>query len=482
MNELLNEFMNAPDPDAMLRQHVDGLIERRRRSRAGRSAVDDWRPDRPLRLLLAGYVGAANVGADLRVFEMIRQFRTILGDGRAEFSVVVLDKRQRLDSFRDVHKLELTYIPAFLREHVAAHDGAIACEGSTFKSNFSESVSMIMLGAIGLAGAENKLAIAYGVEAGKMVPDLRDFVARHCREALVFCRSEPSRRLLDPLGLRTAIGSDTAWTFWPEPADRGAAYLRAAGWNGIDLVLGLCPVNPFWWPVRADLDKARALEQDGRFRELHYGSVFFHHSSPTSERAYRDYLRGMADAVVAFARDRSIFPVVIGMDRCDRAACEDLVELFPSRPPVLLSTNWDARAIVSILRRCHMLVSSRFHAIVSSMPGSVPSVGVSMDERINHLLAERGHEDLLLVADDPCLGETLHEALRRLERDRERIVDESKKMVAEHVRRMGQMGLEFLDEICRVYPEFERRELPRSWEAHLPRLPPELDRLLGQYL
>jgi hypothetical protein len=39
---------------------------------------------------------------------------------------------------------------------------------------------------------------------------------------------------------------------------------------------------------------------------------------------------------------------------------------------------------------------------------------------------------------------------------------------------MGQMGIDFADEVARVYPNFPRRELPRTWQANLPSLPREL--------
>ena len=46
---------------------------------------------------------------------------------------------------------------------------------------------------------------------------------------------------------------------------------------------------------------------------------------------------------------------------------------------------------------------------------------------------------------------------------------------------MGQMGIDFMDELTRVYPEFPRRDLPRTWQAHLPPLSPELQGLLETY-
>ncbi len=59
--------------------------------------------------------------------------------------------------------------------------------------------------------------------------------------------------------------------------------------------------------------------------------------------------------------------------------------------------------LVSVLRACDLMVSSRYHGIVTAMPGLVPSAGVTMDERIRNLMHERGHEDLLMTVDDPDL-------------------------------------------------------------------------------
>ena len=61
--------------------------------------------------------------------------------------------------------------------------------------------------------------------------------------------------------------------------------------------------------------------------------------------------------------------------------------------------------MVSILRVCRLMVSSRYHGIVTSMPALVPSAGITMDERIRNLMNERGHKDLLMNVDDPDLAE-----------------------------------------------------------------------------
>ena len=55
-----------------------------------------WEPRDKLRLLFAGYNGTRNTGSDVRVQEMLRQVRHVLGTGNVDFSVMTQDfKRSR---------------------------------------------------------------------------------------------------------------------------------------------------------------------------------------------------------------------------------------------------------------------------------------------------------------------------------------------------------------------------------------------------
>ena len=56
--------------------------------------------------------------------------------------------------------------------------------------------------------------------------------------------------MLRELGVPTELGTDTAWTFEPRPAEYGQSVLRKVGWDGRTPVLVVCPINPFEWPVR----------------------------------------------------------------------------------------------------------------------------------------------------------------------------------------------------------------------------------------
>ena len=68
------------DPDRALMRAMATAVDAASVRHALDYETSRYRPDAPMRLLLAGYSGTRNTGADVRVEEMIRQFRTVLGD------------------------------------------------------------------------------------------------------------------------------------------------------------------------------------------------------------------------------------------------------------------------------------------------------------------------------------------------------------------------------------------------------------------
>jgi hypothetical protein len=151
-----------------------------------------------------------------------------------------------------------------------------------------------------------------------MDPFLQGMCRRYCADSLVITRNEESQTVLGHLGVPTELGTDTAWTFEPLSSDYGEQVLRRAGWDGQTPVLGLCPINPFWWPVRPSLVKLGLHATLGLHRESHYRSIYFHHNGSQVKTAFHRYLSAFANGVQAFRRNHSVFPVLIGMEALDR--------------------------------------------------------------------------------------------------------------------------------------------------------------------
>lgn len=466
--------------DLVLEAWVSGLIELSKLTwmlGAGRP----WRPGEKLRLLFAGYNGTRNTGSDVRVEEMLRQVRHILGDDNVALSVMTQNFDFTRGYFGSARQVRLPDVfPPFLRREVPRHHGVVACEGSMFKSKFANALTTMMIGSLGMASAQNKLSVGYGAEAGAMDPLLARMCRRYCGQSFIITRNEESQTILSELGVPTELGTDTAWTFEPRAADYGQKVLREAGWDGSAPVLVLCPINPFWWPVKASVAKYVARALTGAYRQSHYRSLYFHRAGPEVDAAYTRYLAALTNAVDAFRKKHKAFLVLVAMERLDTKACRQVAERLGG-VPVFTSEQYDMYQLVGILRCCHLMVSSRYHGIVTSMPALVPSVGVTMDERIRNLMRERGHDHLLLDVDDADLESKLLVALDTLCRERDAIRDAIGRTVVKNLKAMARMGVYFERHLQQHYPEFPVRSGLLSWEDYLPPLSPTLRKLVESY-
>jgi polysaccharide pyruvyl transferase WcaK-like protein len=464
--------------DFILEAWVSGSIERAKAAwmlGAGRR----WKPGQKLKLLFAGYNGTRNMGSDVRVEEMLRQIRHILGAERVELSVMSQNfdfSRGYFEGTKQVHLPDI--FPPFLAHEVPQHDGVVACEGSMFKSKFANALTTMMIGSLGIAAAQNKLSVGYGAEAGHMDPLVAKMCARYCRNSFVITRNEESRGVLRELGVPTELGTDTAWTFEPRPPEYGQSVLRKVGWDGRTPVLVVCPINPFEWPVKASVAKYAVRSLTGAYKDSHYRTVYFHNSGPAAEQAYRKYWNAIANALDAFRKRRNVFVILAATERLDARPANRIAEKLGG-VPVLTSDEYNMYELVSVLRSCHMMASSRYHGIVTSMPGLVPSAGITMDERIRNLMRERGHQDLLMTVDDPELEGKLLAALEKLSSEGESIASGIAQTVVKNLKVMARMGVYLEEEVQRRYPEFETRRGEWSWEDYLPPMSQGLRDLLA---
>lgn len=469
-----HEFLASSDPERTLLEHLAELNE------PSDLPESRWQPGTPLKLLLAGYSGAGNVGTEMRTGEIVRQLRHLLGPTAVEFSALSMSLTLPGDVLPDVACLPLSagYIPDVVLDATRKHHATVACEGSMFKSTFANVLSAVMAGALGMASRSHKLSVGYGAEVAGMDPVLRDFVKQQASRSLILCRNEPSFETATGLGLRAGPGADTAWTLHAAPQARGERLLRSVGWNGHDAILVVCPMNPFWWPVRPSPRMARELRRSGAHKDRHFGSIFFHAASIEIEDKYRTYLAQFGLAVGSLCQTMSAFPVIVAMDRVDQQACHDLAAIVNCGNSVIIGAEHEVGDVVSALRCSDLLISSRFHALVCAMPAGVPSIGIAMDERIRNLFVATGQEERLMPADAPNLGRLILDAARRL--DRLEVERASRQTVGEAIRATGDMGRQFLHEFRQMLPDFPLPDHAQGWQAHVASLPADVDAFLSK--
>lgn len=389
-------FLCAPDPDAVLLDDFRELIDAARVQRSATPAISALAPARrhasALRILLLGYTGAGNTGADLRTIETIRQLRVLFSDRQLELTVFALGALLDHPILRSVRVFipRSDYLPDALAEAVEDADVVLNVEGSTYTSKFSDALAALLIGGVGLAGAHGRVACAYGVDAGAMTDRLMRFAVQTAEDVDIVCRSSGASERLRALGLVTEQGADTAWTFRAAPNARPALPARYAV---------LCPNNPFWWPVRTNVRRALELDAAKAQSPLRYGPLSFHSWDDQRAARFDAYKRGFAAIAEGLAR-RGYAPVWVAMERLDRAACEEIAGLLPFDTPVIARGDYPLDAVVATLEEAQWIVTTRYHASVVAIANRVPVVGVSMDTRIDQLFAENDLSDWSFSCDE----------------------------------------------------------------------------------
>src|SRR5438045_6335546 len=86
-----------------------------------------WTPGEKLKLLFAGYNGTRNTGSDVRVEEMLRQVRRILGPENVDLSMMTFNFDRSRGYFDGTSQVRLPDIfPPFLANEVPKHHGVVA--------------------------------------------------------------------------------------------------------------------------------------------------------------------------------------------------------------------------------------------------------------------------------------------------------------------------------------------------------------------
>jgi polysaccharide pyruvyl transferase WcaK-like protein len=232
--------------------------------------------------------------------------------------------------------------------------------------------------------------------------------------------------------------------------------------------------------VKASIGKYIARATTGAYKDSQYRTVYFFESGSEVDRKYQHYISGFTKAAQAFIGRHRVFPILVAMERLDGSACRHIEAQIPGTP-IFTSDDYDMFQLVSILRACSYMVSSRYHGIVTCMPNLVASAGVTMDERIRNLMRERGHDHLLLTVDDPDLEPKLLQVMETLFKEADSVRDGIGQTVVRNLKMMARMGTLLEDAVRRTYPDFPIRSGVFSWEDYLPPLSTELVRLAERY-
>lgn len=469
--------------DALYSGITLGLVETLGRMGRVLPANRQYKRGERLQILFLAYSGARNTGAEVRVGECIRQVNQVLGHDRVDINMTTLDLKEASEYFKgyrvNLKPLNAVFFGDVYRYALENHM-IVLVEGSCWKENFATALLLYFLYGAGLAARLNKPCFSYAVDAGEM-NILNNWLSYYLSRDMtrIITRSEDSKHVLERIGLRvSSVRVDTAWSQEAAPLEWALELLEERGWDGRSPVVGLAMQNFHRWPVVPDLARYLKSLLTGD-RRNQYKLVYFYDYSAEDEAAYQKWASMLARVMDTIAERHRAQPVLIAMEALDDDSCRDVEALMRHRPIVLSCKEFVGTQMAALLRTLSLLITTRYHAMVLSMPGKVPFIGLSRDERIRGVMKEIGlYDDYYLDYRSDGLEQAL---LSRAERILSDATESARlrRIITEHLpyyyAQMAMLGLDIRRLVREAFPDFEPTPLDEDDALELvPYVPKQL--------
>jgi|GEM_PF-536808 len=450
---------------------------------AGLNINKNWEPGQKMQVLFLAYSGARNTGAEVRVAECIDQVNMVLGEDRAQINMTTLNLADTKEYFKG-HNANFIQMNAVffwdVFKFVLNNHVVVLVEGSCWKENFSAALLLYFLYGGGLSAKLGKCCFSYGVDAGDMnwFNNMMSWHFSHRMDALI-TRSSDSSKVLDKILLPDSwTRVDTAWTQRANTLDWARGVLRERGWDGKKPLVGLCMQNFFWWPIVPDFVRW-VKTWFGASKEWQYKLLYFYDYDEEDMRQYENWKKMLAAHMDWAAEKYGVQPVLIAMEALDERSCKEAAAQMKNKAIIISCNEFVGIEIAALLRSLTILLTTRYHGMLLSMPGCVPFIGLSRDERIRGVMKETGlYDDYYLDYKDPEFAQKLKDKTARMmesEAERKRVSGVVRKNLPYYFAQMALLGLDIRKIIKKYYPRFEPVALNEDDPTKMiPFTPPEL--------
>jgi polysaccharide pyruvyl transferase WcaK-like protein len=348
----------------------------------------------PPSVLLVGYNGANNAGAEALLLSDIADVRAVLGDD-ALITVPTLNEANLRRYVEEGPSLRIAPIPSIfplaLRNLVREHDLIMLVEGHTYMDSSTAALLWAYLWATKCAHDMGKPCLAYAVDAGGLSDFNRGLVRREASKTdLIIVRSRAAADRLRACGVTAPIETTADNAFIFRPDDRDGGWVERTWPEGARDVVGLAPVNFYQWPV--------VMRPWGR-REDCYKWPYYYSTSSERRQGTEALVDGYAKLADCLVTEHGKAVALICMETLDEPLAHKIHQRMAhaGRARVFSSSEYNASQMTILLRSLEFLVTSRYHGCVLSLAAQVPQVAVGHDQRLKTIYDELGFSDEFLV-------------------------------------------------------------------------------------
>jgi polysaccharide pyruvyl transferase WcaK-like protein len=402
-----------------------------------------------LQVLLIGYNGANNTGAEALLLADIEDVRAVLGP-QAVITIPSINPPNLRRYINETPNLRIAPLPTIffsaLRRLVHENDLIMLVEGSTYMDTWTSAMLWAYLWTTRCACDMGKPCLAYAVDAGEIKSAFNRRLMRSeaSKTSLIIARAAAAAERLRSFGVTAPleVTADNAFNFRPDLADAG---LLSRAWpEAGESVVGMALVDFYLWPV---IMKPWGPKEDC------YKWPYYFTRSPERTRATEALARSYAALADDMIARHGTSVALIGMEALDEALLRKVhgYMAHPDRARIFCSREYNASQMVSILRSLELLLTSRYHACVLSLAAQVPQIAVGHDLRLKTIYQELGlFEDFFVEPNAHDLCESLQPRVERLLEDPSCVRDALRRGYEEH-RGDAQRNRSLLREFVQVH-------------------------------
>jgi polysaccharide pyruvyl transferase WcaK-like protein len=364
------------------------------------------------KVLLVGYNGANNTGAEALLLSDIEDVRAVLGPN-AFITVPTLNEsnlRRYVQEGPDLRIVPIpTLFPLALRQLVAAHDLIMLVEGHCYMDDSTSVLLWAYLWATHCAHTMDKPCLAYSVDAGHLSPANRRLVRHEASKTnLIITRSQAAAERLRALGVTAPIKvtADNAFNFQTAKSDEG--WVQRTWPEARSGLVGLAAVNFNLWPV--------VMRPWGE-RAYCYKWPYYFSTSLERRRATAELANGYAAMADCLVREHDKSVALICMEELDEPFARQVQQqmVHADRTRLFSAREYSASQMITLLRSLDLLMTSRYHGCVLSLAAQVPQLAVGHDLRLKTIYDELGFTDQFFMdPHTPNLCTTLKERVEKL--------------------------------------------------------------------
>ena len=341
-----------------------------------------------LKVLLIGYNGANNTGAEARLLSIIEDIRAVIGP-QTQITVPTLNEKNLRRYLDEDQYIRICPIPSLylwaIDRLVKEHDLVLLVEGSCYMDTWTSALLWAFLWATNRAHHYKKPCVAYAVDAGALSNFNQWLVKREASKTdLIITRTARAGKRLKNIGVSAPLTytADCAFTFYenlePQNLLKSLFFESKGKSDDKDGIAGLAVVDFSMWPV--------VLRLWGNKKGCYKWPYYFSRS-PARKRARDGLIKGWAQIADNMIEKYHKKVVLICMESLDQPLAEDiLLEMNNADCCRIVSSNqYNASQVTAMLSRLELLVTSRYHSAVLSLHTAVPQIAVGHDSRLKSL-------------------------------------------------------------------------------------------------